>query len=126
MEHTEIKSIAEILNFSRPDEVREFPKGRVEIINVGESTFGKAVFEPGWRWSESLQPIAKTHSCEAAHINYHVSGKLMVVMDDGTEFLCKPGDVAVVPPGHDAWVVGDEPAVVIDFQGMKTYATKRS
>lgn len=122
MGNAEVKSIAEILNFSKPDEVREFPKGRVEIINVGDSTFGRAVFEPGWRWSESVKPIAKTHSCEAAHVNYHISGELMVVMDDGTKIHCKPGDLAVIAPGHDAWVIGNEPAVIIDFQGMKDYA----
>ncbi|HLN56766.1 MAG TPA: cupin domain-containing protein [Bacteroidales bacterium] len=122
MEHTEVKSIAEILDFSKPDEVREFPKGRIEIINHGDSTFGKAVFQPGWKWSESVKPIAKTHSCEAAHVNFHISGELMVVMDDGSRIHCKPGDVSVIAPGHDAWVVGREPAVMIDFQGMKHYA----
>jgi hypothetical protein len=116
MEKAESKSIG------KPDEVRKFSHGRVELIQIGGRTVGRAVLEPGWRWSTSVKPIAKTHSCEAPHFQYHVSGVLRVRMDDGTEFDCKPGDVSLLPPGHDAWVVGDEPAVVIDFQGMIDYA----
>jgi len=113
---------AEVLSFGKPDEVREFPKGRLELINIGGATVGRAVFEPGWKWSNSIQPIVKTKSCEAAHFQYHVSGVLMVVMDDGTKFECRPGDVSLLPSGHDAWVIGDEPAIVVDFQGMVDYA----
>lgn len=109
-------------NFTQPDEVREFPKGRLELVNIGGATIGRGVFEPGWRWATSVQPLAQTHSCEAPHFQYHVSGILHVVMDDGTEFDCMPGDVSLLPSGHDAWTVGDEPAVVIDFQGMIDYA----
>ena len=116
MEKTETK------NFGKPDEVREFPKGRVELITIGGVTIGRATFEPGWRWSESVQPLANTKSCEAPHFQYHVSGVLMVRMDDGTEFECRAGDVSLLPSGHDAWVVGDEQAVVVDFQGMLDYA----
>lgn len=113
---------AELKSFMRPDEVREFPKGRVEIIKIGDTTVGRAIFEPGWRWSESVQPIAKTHSCEAPHFQYHVSGVLKVRMDDGSELECHPGDVSLLGAGHDAWVVGNEPAVIVDFQGMVDYA----
>lgn len=113
---------AEVMNFGEPDEVRNFPKGHLDLIKIGGATVGRGVFEPGWRWSESVQPIAKTDSCEAAHFQYHVSGVLMVVMDDGTELECRPGDVSLLPSGHDAWVVGNEPVVVIDFQGMVDYA----
>ena len=113
---------AELKSFGRPDEVRQFPKGRLELIRVGGATIGRAVFEPGWRWSNSVQPIAKTRSCEAPHFQYHVSGVLRVRMDDGTELECRPGDVSLLPSGHDAWVVGNEPAVVVDFQGMVDYA----
>ena len=113
---------AEVLSFGKPDEVREFPKGRLELITIGGATVGRAVFEPGWKWSNSIQPIVKTKSCEAAHFQYHVSGVLMVVMDDGTKFECRPGDVSLLPSGHDAWVIGDEPAIVVDFQGMVDYA----
>lgn len=113
---------AELKSFDRPDDVREFPKGRLEVLTVGGVTIGRAVFEPGWRWSTSVQPIARTKSCEAPHFQYHVSGTLMILMDDGTELECRPGDVSLLPSGHDAWVVGDEPAVVVDFQGMLDYA----
>jgi hypothetical protein len=113
---------AEVKNFGKPDEVREFPKGKLELIKVGGATVGRAVFQPGWRWAHSVQPLAKTKSCEAPHFQYHVSGVLRIRMDDGTEFDCKPGDVSMLPSGHDAWVVGSEPAVVVDFQGMIDYA----
>ncbi|BCX03503.1 MAG: cupin [Candidatus Roseilinea sp.] len=113
---------AELKSFGQPDEVREFPKGRLELIKVGGATIGRAVFEPGWRWLTSVQPIAKTKSCEAPHFQYHVSGVMRVKMDDGDEFDCHPGDVSLLPSGHDAWTVGDEPAVVVDFQGMLDYA----
>jgi hypothetical protein len=117
---------AELKHFGKPEEVREFPKGRVELIRIGGATIGRAVFEPGWRWSTSVQPIAKTKSCEAAHLQYHVSGVLRVRMDDGSEFDCRPGDVSLLPSGHDGWVVGDEPVVVVDFQGMVDYAKSGS
>ena len=116
---------AELKSFGAPDEVREFPKGRVEIVKIGGASVGRAIFEPGWRWSESVQPIAKTKSCEAPHFQYHVSGVLRVLMDDGTELDCKPGDVSLLPSGHDAWVIGDEPAVIVDFHGMIDYAKSK-
>jgi hypothetical protein len=113
---------AEWKNFGKPDEVREFPKGRVELVKVGGATVGRMTLEPGWRWATSVQPIAKTKSCQAPHFQYHVAGVLRVRMDDGTEFDCKPGDVSRLSAGHDAWVVGNEPAVIVDFQGMVDYA----
>ena len=113
---------AELKSFDRPDEVREFPKGRLELIKVGGATIGRAVFEPGWRWATSIQPIVRTKSCEAPHFQYHVAGVLRIRMDDGAEFDCRPGDVSFLPSGHDAWVIGDEAAVVVDFQGMIDYA----
>jgi hypothetical protein len=116
---------AELKSFTRPDEVRQFPKGRLELIKIGNATIGRAVFEPGWRWAESVQPLVHTKSCEAPHFQYHVSGVLMVRMDDGTELECRPGDVSLLPSGHDAWTVGDEPAIVVDFQGMLDYAMAR-
>ena len=99
--------------------------GRVDRLAIGGPTVGLATLGPGWRWSTSGQPIAKTKSCEAPHFQYHVSGVLMVLMDDGTELECKPGDVSLLPSGHDAWVVGNEPAVIVDFQGMIDYAKSR-
>ncbi|MBV9491967.1 MAG: cupin domain-containing protein [Verrucomicrobia bacterium] len=116
---------AELKSFDKPDEVRHFPKGRLELIKIGGATVGRAVFEPGWRWAESVQPLAKTKSCEAPHFQYHVSGVLHIQMDDGAEFDCKAGEVSLLPSGHDAWVVGDEPAVVVDFQGMIDYARSK-
>lgn len=113
----------ELKSFGTPDEVRDFPLGKVELINVGGAMIGRATFQPGWKWSTSVQPLAKTKSCEAPHYQYHVSGILHVLMDDGTVLECKPGDVSLLPEGHDAWVVGDEPVVVVDFQGMVDYAT---
>ena len=117
----EIKK-AEVKSFDKPYEVREFPKGRLELIKVGGVTIGRVVFQPGWRWSKSVQPIVKTKSCEASHFGYQISGTMKVVMDDGSEFIGRSGDVAFFPSGHDAWVVGNEPVVVVDFQGMLDYA----
>ncbi|MGA3267952.1 MAG: cupin domain-containing protein [Verrucomicrobiota bacterium] len=113
---------AELKNFGKPDEVREFAKGKVNVVKIGGATVGRATLEPGWRWATSVKPLAKTESCQAAHFQYHVAGVLRVRMDDGAEFDCKPGDVSLLPPGHDAWVVGNEPAVVVDFQGMVDFA----
>jgi quercetin dioxygenase-like cupin family protein len=108
--------------FTVPTEVREFPYGRAEILTIGGAEIGRLTFEPGWRWSEHVKPLAGTRSCEAPHFQYHLSGTLAVLMDDGTEFLAKAGDVTSLPSGHDAWVVGDEPAVVVDWYGASNYA----
>ena len=108
-----------------PEEVRPIKNGRVEVVNLGDVTAMRATFEPGWKWSESVKPVAGTKSCEVAHMGYMMSGRMMIKMDDGTEVEFKPGDVGVIPPGHDAWVLGDEPVVFIDFQGGGTYAKPR-
>jgi hypothetical protein len=118
----EVMEKSEVKNFEQPDEIREFPHGRLELVRIGGVVVARATLEPGWRWSESVQPIAKTDHCEAAHFQYHVSGVIRVRMEDGTEFDCRPGDVSLIASGHDAWVVGDEPVVVVDFQGMSNYA----
>jgi hypothetical protein len=110
--------------FSKPDEVREFPNGKAEILAVGGAEIGRLVFSPGWRWSTDVKPIAQTSSCEAPHFQYHVSGKLGIRMDDGTEIVAGPGDITSLPKGHDAWVIGDEAAVVIDWFGASNYAKK--
>jgi len=115
----------EVKSFNTPDEVRTFPKGKLELINEGGMAVGRATFEPGWRWSESLQPLMGTKTCEAPHFQYHVAGRIKVVTDDGEEFECKPGDVSLLGKGHDAWVIGDEPAVIVDFQGMRDYAKRQ-
>jgi len=116
MEKMELKS------FDTPDEVRAFDKGKLELVKIGGTVIGRATFQPGWKWSESVKPLVKTNSCEAPHFQYHVSGTLRIRMDDGTERNCKAGDVSLLPSGHDAWVVGNEPVVVVDFQGMVDYA----
>jgi hypothetical protein len=109
---------------SRTVEVQVFPKGKVELITISGATIGRAIFEPGWVWSTSVQPIAKITSCEGPHFQFHVAGTMKVVMDDGTELLCKPGEVSLLPSGRDAWVVGNENVVIVDFQGMEEYAKK--
>lgn len=113
---------AEQKNFDTPDEVRTFPHGRVELVNVGGGTIGRLILEPGWRWSADVKPIAGTDLCEAPHFQYVVAGCLHVVMVDGTEFDLKAGDVNTLPSGHDAWVVGDEPAIAVDWYGATNYA----
>ncbi|MBN1204848.1 MAG: cupin domain-containing protein [Myxococcaceae bacterium] len=115
-----------IKKFSSPDARRPFvARGHADILEFEGGTIGLAVFEPGWKWSKDVQPLAGTESCQAPHFCYYLSGRMVVVMDDGTRGELGPGDVAFIPPGHDAWVVGDEPCVMLDFEGMKTYAQAR-
>ena len=121
----QVQEKTEIKNFNYPDEVRKFDKGKLELLDIGGTLVGKATFQPGWRWSESLKPLVNTKSCLAPHFQYQLSGKLRILMDDGTELLSKAGDVARVPSGHDAWVEGDESVVVVDFQGMVDYARRK-
>ena len=107
-----------------PDEVRPFGQdaGQLELVNFDEGAIGRAVFKPGWKWSTHIKPIAGTDSCQAPHFGYFISGRMKVVMDDGEEAEFGPGDVMVCPPGHDAWIVGDENCVIIDWQGFADYA----
>ncbi len=91
-------------------------------MTIGEAQIGRMTFEPGWKWSDHVKPIAGTESCEARHFQYHVSGRLAIRMDDGAEIVAGPGDVTSLPSGHDAWVVGDEPVVVVDWYGASNYA----
>ena len=94
-------------NFSGPDQVRKFPFGRVDIVNLDETAVGRFVCEPGWRWSEHVAPAVDTRSCENRHLGYAISGHLHVLMEDRTELDIRAGDAYEIPPGHDAWVVGD-------------------
>ena len=109
-------------SLSSPDETRTFDKGKVELATLSGVTFGRAVLNPGWKWSQHVKPIAKTESCLAPHTQYVISGRLHIAMDHGEAFDLGPGDAAVIPPGHDAWVVGNEPFVSIDVTGMTHYA----
>jgi hypothetical protein len=115
---------AECKDFKSPDEVRTFEKGRADLLKIGGGVVGRLTLEPGWRWSQHVKPIAKTQWCEAPHFQYQVSGRMHVVMADGTEFDTLPGQVVTLPSGHDAWVVGDQPVVVIDWAGATNYAKK--
>lgn len=107
----------EAKNLGTPDEKRSFEHGTVNLVTIGGVTFGRAEFNPGWRWSSDVKPVAGTESCQSRHESYVVSGRLYVRMDDGTECELGPGDAHVIEPGHDAWVVGDAPCVTIDFLG---------
>jgi hypothetical protein len=112
----------EFKDFSSPDEIRTFGKGRADILSIGGGVVGKLTLKPGWRWSADVKPIAKTEWCEAPHFQYQVSGRLHIVMSDGKEYDTHAGQVHFVPQGHDAWVVGDEDVVLVDWAGAGHYA----
>ena len=112
-------------NLDTPDETRPVPKAKIDIVKLGDVMIGRAVFEPGWKWSECVKPVAQTESCQAGHTTYIVSGRMHVRMDDGTEQELGPGAAAIIPPGHDAWIVGNEPCVAVDFSGMADFAKSR-
>src|SRR5438309_8047106 len=103
-------------NAARPDEVRPFEgHGHLDVLQLGDHTVGVGTFEPGWRWSVDVKPIAKTDSCQGNHLFYVISGRMGVRHEDGSELEVGPGDVAAVKPGHDAWVIGDQPCIEVDF-----------
>ncbi len=108
-----------------PDETRQFvDKGKADVVKIAGVTVGRTVFEPGWRWSEHVKPIAGTDSCQSHHTGYVLSGRMGVKMEDGSELEIGPGEAFVIPPGHDAWTVGDESCISLDFSGMELYAKK--
>jgi ethanolamine utilization protein EutQ (cupin superfamily) len=109
-------------SFDVPEETRTVDKGKIDVVKLGDVTAMRVHLEPGWRWSECVKPVAGTASCEVAHLMHVVSGRMGVRMDDGTEVKFGPGDVGTIPPGHDAWIIGQEPFVGIDFQGGALYA----
>ena len=113
---------AEHLSFDAPSEVREMPLGRAEVIEIGGGKVMRMTLQPGWRWSEHVKPIAGTELCEAPHFQYSISGRIGVRMADGTEFEVGPGEVSMLESGHDAWVVGDEQVVAIDWGGAHVWA----
>lgn len=119
----EVATGIEAKNIASPDEVRPFvDKGNARVVNLGGNEVIYGTFEPGWRWSEHVKPMAKTDSCQAAHYGFCQSGSMKVRMDDGTEAEIGAGDFVAIPPGHDAWVDGDEPCILIDFGKIAGYA----
>jgi len=113
----------EHVSFEKPDEVREGDNWRLELVNLaGGAQVGRITVQPGWRWSEHVKPAAGTELCMAPHQQYQISGRIHVVMGDGTELESGPGDITSLPPGHDAWVVGNEPFVGIEFKSAGEYA----
>lgn len=113
-----------IKRFDAPDETRVFEKGRFELVTIGGLTVGRASYEPGWQWSRHVGPTAGTKSCQVEHVGLVFTGRAAVRMDDGSEIILNPGDLFYVPPGHDSWVVGDEPYVSLHFLGAESYAKK--
>jgi len=111
----------ELKNFAAPDDVREFPFGKGDIVDMGGGKVMHMILQPGWRWSDHVKPTTGTELCEAPHFQYLVSGRLAVRMADGTEFEAHAGDVNWLTPGHDAWVVGDEPVEAIDWGGAHVW-----
>ena len=107
-------------SFDAPDEIRSFDKSKVEVVNLGDCEAIRVTNQPGWRWSECVKPIVGTDSCQVSHLIQVISGRIMVRMDDGSEAEFCPGDVGSVPPGHDAWIVGNEPFTSIDFPNCRT------
>jgi hypothetical protein len=113
-------------SLSSPDETRTFENGKMEIVNIDEVTAGRVTLEPGWQWSKSVKPIAGTDSCQVQHTGYVVSGRMHLVMDDGSEQDIGPGEAYVIRPGHDAWIIGDETFVGVDFSSdMERFAKEQ-
>ena len=111
-----------IHRFETPDETVTFEKGKFELVRLGDRTLGRATYEPGWKWSEHVKPLVGTDSCQVAHVGLVLTGRAVVAMDDGRRIEIGPGDLFVSPPGHDSWVVGDEPYVSLHFLGADQYA----
>jgi quercetin dioxygenase-like cupin family protein len=114
----------ECKHFDHPEEIRPFRDnmGHVDVVTIGDRCVGRGVFEPGWHWAEHVKPIVGTPSCQATHTGYVVEGRMAVKMDDGAQAEYGPGDAFFMPPGHDAWIVGDKRCVLIDFTGVAQYA----
>jgi quercetin dioxygenase-like cupin family protein len=112
----------ETKSHDQPDELRAPNKTRVEVVRLKDYTMGRFIFQPGWRWSECVKPVVKTDSCQAAHVGYAVSGSIKVRMNDGSETTIKPGMSYTIPPGHDAWVEGNEAFVGLEMMSAEIYA----
>ena len=112
----------EVKSLGSPDEVRAPAKTRVEVVKLEGFTIGRFNFEPGWRWSECIKPVVKTDQCQVSHVGYAVSGRITVRMKDGTEKTITAGESYTIPPGHDAWVEGNQPFVGIEVMSADVYA----
>jgi mannose-6-phosphate isomerase-like protein (cupin superfamily) len=111
--------------FEKPDEVRTFEKGKFELVHLGGMTIGRASYEPGWKWSEHVGRASGAKSCQVEHVGMVVSGRATAAMEDGRVIEMKPGDIFYIEPGHDSWVVGNEPYVSLHFMGAGEYAAKK-
>ena len=107
--------------FSESDDVQMIPSGRIDLVELDNRAIGRITYEPGWRWSVDMKPLASTRTCQVHHVGVTMSGRLRVQMQDGVELELGPGEVFEIPPGHDAWVIGDEPWVAVDFEGMRAF-----
>jgi hypothetical protein len=124
MSHVDTHAV-EAKSFDSPDETRPFEgKGQAEVVTVGGHTVARGRFEPGWKWSTNLKPIAGTESCQVSHLGYCVQGRMRVYMDDGSQYDIAPGQAAAIPRGHDAEVIGDEACIWVDFGEMSEYAKR--
>jgi uncharacterized cupin superfamily protein len=124
MAHVETHPV-EAKSFDSPDETRPFEgKGQVEVVSVAGHPVGRGTFEPGWRWSNNVKPIAGTDSCQVSHLGYVLSGRMKIQMDDGSEVEVAEGQAVAIPPGHDAEVMGDQACVMIDFGEISEYAKR--
>jgi mannose-6-phosphate isomerase-like protein (cupin superfamily) len=103
-------------NFNNPDEVKNTPNSKMETIKLGNTTFMKQTFQPGWKWTKDIKPLMKTELCPLHHKGVLLSGKMHLVIENGKELDLMPDDATIIPPGHDAWVVGNEPAIFISFE----------
>ena len=112
-----------LVNFDEPAETRRFDKGRFDVYRVGPATLGRATYEPGWKWSEHVGAATGESSCQVEHVGLVLSGEAVAKMDDGREVVMRAGDFFYIPPGHDSWVVGDEPYVSLHIMGGEEYAT---
>lgn len=111
--------------FEHPDEVRTFEKGKFELLNLGGTTIGRATYEPGWKWSQHVGKATGAKSCVVEHVGLVLSGRVTAAMDDGRVIEMRAGDLFYIAPGHDSWVVGDEPYVSLHFMGANEYARKK-
>ena len=112
--------------FDQPDEVRRFPKGTFELVRIGGVVIGRATYEPGWKWSVDVGRALGRTSCDVEHVGLVLTGSATAAMDDGRVITMTAGDVFYIPPGHDSWVVGNEPYVSLHLLGAADYAAAKT